>query len=215
MANIFSEISSNKLTIQLLRKKISSYRKQFLVLIFTIAIVTAINLQIPFFLGQITEVFMSKSGDYSILYLVLSLFIFKALVQYFLTYYTKYVSEVITLEMKRHFMERYIHVYVSEVEAVKRGEIIQRIFQEVGFVQGKLLFGSVYFVKDILFMILLLGVILYFSPKILLALLSLMIVFGIYNSIQGKKFDCGSKKCRFSQSPRYVDHNIIGRKRTS
>jgi ABC-type bacteriocin/lantibiotic exporter with double-glycine peptidase domain len=168
-------------TTALLWQAVRNYRYYFVLLVVTILVVTLINVRIPFFLGKFSELVIAGTSftQYGIFLVVI--YLVKLLFQWLLTYQTRTVSETISLSMKEAMIAKVVEVDFASLEQVKSGDMVQKVFQELGMVQGKLLFGSIYFIKDVIFATLLFVGIALATWKIAALLLGIAVLMYLFN----------------------------------
>jgi len=145
---MISKILSHKHFFKLLKQCLSGFKNRIILLLVYMLIVTSINIYLPYFFGEITELFVKKELNTNLIFLLFALYTVKLIIQYFVSYNTNHLSGVISLNLKKLLINKYIESNAIHTDFIKSGDFHQRIFNETGLLQGKLIFGTIHFCKD-------------------------------------------------------------------
>lgn len=179
---MIQKIRSHKRFLKLLKESIGDFKNQVIALLFFILIITIINIYLPHLFGTLTDLYIKDQLENTLILLIISIYIVKLIIQYFVSFYTNYFSGAISLRLKSLLIENYIHTTNIHTEFIKTGDFHQRVFSETGMVQGKLIFGTIYFFKDVIFFILLLINIFLISPLLFFDLLFFSVLLYLFHT---------------------------------
>ena len=184
---MIKKILSHKRFIKLLKESTIGLKKELIVLVLGILLVAVINIAIPYFGGEITERFLQDKLNFKIIFFGIVIYIIKLCIQYYLSYNTNYLSGLVSLYMKSILINKYISSKTTHFDFIKSGDFHQRVFNETGLLQGKLIFGTIYFFKDVVFFMLLLINIYIISPLLFISLILFTILLYFFHvQISGK-----------------------------
>lgn len=184
---MFSTLINSKKFIQLLYQSIRSNKWGIILLTLLIFIVTAINIYIPVYAGKFGKKIIEDTIDKDILIVLISLYIIKLAAQYFMSRSTNYLSAIITLDLKNKVFSKFLYFPFGHHSFIETGDFHQRVFNELGLLQGKLIFGSIYFIKDIFFFLFLVINIFYISPLLFIDLMLFSIIIYLFHLLTSGK----------------------------
>ncbi|KGL59137.1 ABC transporter transmembrane region [Polaribacter sp. Hel1_85] len=184
---MIKKILSHKRFFKLLKESMSSFKKRIIILVFLILMITLINIYLPHLFGRLTSLYTSNKLENTLMLLIISLYVLKLIIQYFVSFYTNYFSGSISLQLKSTLIKQYVQANSIHTSYIKSGDFHQRVFNETGLLQGKLIFGTIHFLKDIVFFILLLINIFLISPLLFFDLIFFsFLLYLFHNKISGK-----------------------------
>lgn len=176
------KITSHKLFLKLLKESLSGFKNRIILLFIFMLIVTAINIFLPYYFGQISERIIKKEVEVNIILFLSILYVIKLIIQYLVSFNTNYLSSVISLRLKKILIEKYIHSGSIHTDFIKSGDFHQRVFNETGSLQGRLIFGSIHFFKDLIFFLLILINLYLISPLLFINLLIFSFLIYFFHS---------------------------------
>ncbi|HSH67773.1 MAG TPA: ABC transporter ATP-binding protein [Bacteroidia bacterium] len=171
-----------KVILRLLLDKIRREKFAMSILFLSILITTACNICMPKFFGELAS---NKNLNYVVI--LACIFTVKMSFQYILSYQTTFLSSLFSLKIREDFLDAIIYCEQQNINSFLQGDIFHRVFNELGFIQGKVIFGTIYFLKDILFFIILLVSILFISKLLFFVLLIFIFLFYLHLHQIGKK----------------------------
>ncbi|MEW6607298.1 MAG: ABC transporter ATP-binding protein [bacterium] len=176
---------------QLLRKlvtKILSYAKEYKGLLIIIGILllfsNGFGLGFPLLVKKIVDIILVENADRIVLtwwciggVLCVSC---KGIVEYTLSILNSYVSQKLTIDIREDFFAHLMRLPLSFFDNRHTGDISSRAFNDIGQLQGTIIFGTLYFIKDILFLIGLMVIIFLTSWKAFLLFIGGTIFVGVF-----------------------------------
>jgi ABC-type multidrug transport system fused ATPase/permease subunit len=183
--NINRLIRSNGLVMDALKEIASLNRMKLIVLFCGIIITSTINLIWPTILGELAQSLSIHEVRYELVVLISVLVIFKIGFQYLLSFQTNYLSKTFSIRLKKKFLNVLLESHQVEFDKFKKGDLIQRVFEELGLIQGKILIGSIYFIKDVLLIALIFVNILIISSNLFFSLLLIGVLIVLTNTFFG------------------------------
>jgi ABC-type multidrug transport system fused ATPase/permease subunit len=177
---MIKRILENKNTLELIRNRIYSHKKGLLLIISLIIFVTVLNVFIPYLLGYLTNILQSNTLiPYCEITFIAFIILSKVILQFFLSYRTNYLAEAIGIELKNKLTSKLVDQGVI-FKKYSNGDLIQRILHEVGFVQSKIILGTIYFLKDVFFFTVLIINIISLNVYIFIALILFLIMYVLF-----------------------------------
>ncbi|MCL7753095.1 ABC transporter ATP-binding protein/permease [Polaribacter sp. Z022] len=184
---MIKKILSHKRFFKLLKESMIGFKNRIIILLIFILLLTLINIYLPHLFGRMTDLYIKNKFESLLISLTIFLYIIKLIIQYFVSFYTNYFSGGISLQLKSLIIKQYVKSSSIHTSFIKSGDFHQRIFNETGLLQGKLIFGTIHFAKDVIFFILLLINIFLISPILFVDLLFFStLLFLFHNKISNK-----------------------------
>lgn len=104
----------------------------------------------------------------------------KGVVEYASSILNSYVSQKLTIDIREDFFGHLMRLPLSFFDNRQTGDISSRAFGDVGQIQGTIIFGTLHFIKDIIFLIGLIVIIFLTSWKAFLIFAGGVIFVGIF-----------------------------------
>jgi ABC-type transport system involved in cytochrome bd biosynthesis fused ATPase/permease subunit len=145
-------------------------------------IVTIINTYIPYISGKVLNSFLENTLSLKMIVIITLSYLIKLLFQYYLSRNTNYLAGLITLDLKKRIINQYLNSSSYTTDFIQSGDIHQRIFNELGLLQGKLIFGTIYFFRDLVFFVFLLVSVSILSPILFSSLILFSLTLYLYHT---------------------------------
>lgn len=165
------------------------HRAALIGLAIIIFIVSVINAALPYVLGRIAG-FLTHLGQVQHwLVMLIALFVCKVGLQYFLSARTHFLSQTFAFRLRELIIARTIHARPGLVESFKQGEVYHTVFVELGALQSQAVFGTLYAVKNALFIVLLALSLLRLSPLLFLDLIAFLAIWNLCIRLIGGRLE--------------------------
>lgn len=173
---------------------------KILILGISLIVVTFLNLSFPLLMKEIIDNILQKGNG---LWVISRLYIFsimillsRELLQYYINYLSRYIGEGMTIEIRKKFYSHLISLPLSFFKNRQSGEICSRAFNDLNEIQHVIILDSLYFLKDILFLIGGLIIIFILSWKISLMMITGILIIALLTIKIGEKMREVNKNLR-------------------
>lgn len=170
--------------------KESSHHVFSLLFIFILVIGSSfVNIYASFLAGDFAKYFsINNSIDSKLLALILIVFFGKYLIEFYLTFYSLYLSKKMEVNTKQIILDKIIdtpnHIKLG---FFKTGDILQRVQIELPLLQGKIVIGSIYFIKDVIFIVIVFVFLSTISLSLSFSLIILISLIYFFNKALSKR----------------------------
>ncbi|MDN5201112.1 ABC transporter ATP-binding protein [Fulvivirgaceae bacterium BMA10] len=186
---MIKSIAENKLFISRLKHHALARRINLVLLLVAIVFVTALNVWIPRLIGGFSSQVIQSSLTQDSTVLIVIVFLAKIGFQYCVSFQTHFLSKYLTIFLKRDLLQLIVNSEQSCLDKYKKGDLLERVFNELGQLQGKMVIGFIYFIKDLLFLAALLIGVLIISRSLFFSLSVFTLLFSIYNRFFGGRVE--------------------------
>jgi ABC-type bacteriocin/lantibiotic exporter with double-glycine peptidase domain len=191
---MFLRINKHAHIYKLITSQIKRNRYALVVIFIVVSIITALNIFLPFQYGNITEIFI-KDGDIDkkLVLIISFVLLSKFILQFILSYITNYIARLIGLNSKQQIISEITANRPSLLEEYEIGDIYQRVLVELPTVQGKISIGIIYFIKDVVFILILLVLIYFLSSLVLINLFLFAVIYYFLSKVLLQKVKRNNK----------------------
>lgn len=129
-----------KLIFKTLWPELKPYTKQLIFVLISGAIISGLKAAIPNLVGKLPDIW--QSGDavraYQVPILISVIWLVQAALQYFHSFWTLYVSDLVAVNLRRKLMNKYLTLNLSFFQNFLRGSggLISRMLNDISIVQG-------------------------------------------------------------------------------
>lgn len=163
-----------------------------------------VSIAIPFLLGKILGMNPQESSsdwnwfEFKSLYGVLSIIAVALPLQAFFSFFRVYLFSIVTQNTLRDIrtkaFEALIQAPISYFDQNKSGELSSRIATDINLIQDTLTTTIAEFIRQIITIIIALGIVIYISPKLVLTMITVIPVVALLAVVFGKYIKSLSKK---------------------
>lgn len=165
----------------------SQHRWMLALIILAIALVSAFNAAFPKLIGDIMQSIANNEDCSYTAKIMFLIFVAKLVIQYILLIQTQYISQMFGYKLKVGITELIVDTHPSLLTNYVQGDLFYKVFVELSAVQGKLIFGTIYLIKDFVFMIIILFIIIKSSPIMAVNLLIFVVIWMLCNRFFGRQ----------------------------
>ena len=211
---MYRKIIANRTFFSVLGEIILDHKKNLILLVFAIIFVTVINSILPRVFGELSKHIEDNNLSLQFFFVFIGIILIRIVFQSILSFQTTYTSKLFALRLKEYLIKLVVNAKQIVIDQYKTGDILQRVFTELGVLQGKLIFGLIYFIKDLLLLLVILVNIFLLSKMLFINLIVIAIIFYVYNQFLGLQIETSNEVTQKQQAKlsNYFLEVIIGKK---
>lgn len=191
---------NTKQSLSIISIPLKKYKNLIILLGILLFLVTLLNLYFPLLMKEIIDTILQKEkglwGISKLCLLCIIILLCRELLQYYMNYLSRYIGEGITIEVRKNFYSHLINLPLSFFKNRQAGDICSRAFNDLNEIQYVIILDSLYFLKDVLFLVGGLIIIFVLSWKISLIMVSGGLIIAFLTIKTGEKMRKISKDLR-------------------